>query len=209
MLFLVTEMLVKELVPAPTSNNTMSFIVSKLSENEDKKALVASSIMTFVDHVSGKHIGKHVDPEEIELTDEQLELRAASVLCPSMLSYLDATPKCKALLVKLRSLPHNDDKTPASLVHEYAMRSFMKIEYSMPDELGQGPFNVECILSSTNGETKFAVGKGEARTKKDAKQAAAAGAVEYLLGTVDPKEFMLNGRPRVRFSTSQYYLLAV
>jgi len=41
----------------------------------------------------------------------------------------------------------------------------LQVEYLIPDELGQGPFNVECIVSSTNGETKYAVGTGEVGMK--------------------------------------------
>lgn len=100
-------------------------------------------------------------------------------------------------MVKIRSMPNNDNKTPNAVLHEQVKKMKFKLEYDMPTDLNVGPFTVTCTVTSSNGDIVYAEGTAEASSKKEAKQKASAAAIEMLLVTVNEEEFMTPGRSRV------------
>lgn len=50
------------------------------------------------------------------------KIKEDSVLQPDMSNYLSSFPKCRALLIKIRSTANMENKTPASVINEYAVR---------------------------------------------------------------------------------------
>lgn len=93
---------------------------------------------------------------------------------------------------------HN--KTPLSLLHEYASRNHCEVNYETKAETN-GPFEVTAIIGGAAGgatgpPTKgFGVGRNKAR----AKQMAAADALEKIMEKVPESEFTKPGQSRQRF----------
>lgn len=55
------------------------------------------------------------------------EIRESAILQPDMNSYLDKFPRCRGLMVQIRSTPNNDNKTPAGVLNEYATKLNLEV----------------------------------------------------------------------------------
>ena len=145
--------------------------------------------------------------------EENSEMQSDAVLKPEMQEYLRLFPNCKSLMVKIRMIPNNDNKTPISVINEYAKRTGLNLHYNMPNDMNVGPYYVECKLLSKDRSRVYSDGKGEASTKKEARQIASAHAIESLLMTVREAEFMSSGKSRVKCTyslfTAQSFCLSV
>lgn len=60
---------------------------------------------------------------------EKAEIRESAVLQPDMSSYLDKFPRCRDLMVQIRSTPNNDNKTPAGVLNEYATKLNLEVDW--------------------------------------------------------------------------------
>ena len=140
--------------------------------------------------------------------EENSEMQSDAVLKPEMQQYLSRFPNCKSLMVKIRMIPNNDNKTPISVINEYAKRTGLNLQYNMPNDMNVGPYYVECKLMSNDRSRVYADGRGEASTKKEARQIASADAIENLLKTVKEAEFMSSGKSKVKYIFSLSSLLS-
>uniref|UniRef100_A0A061SHK5 DRBM domain-containing protein n=1 Tax=Tetraselmis sp. GSL018 TaxID=582737 RepID=A0A061SHK5_9CHLO len=114
-------------------------------------------------------------------------------------SYMEGRDKCRKLMKAFRSNPNNANKTPLSVLNEYATRLNLQLTFSEEAESKTGPFNIEARLLTRPAGALYARGSGRGRGKKDARQAAAAAALEILLESVPMSEFLQPGsrfRPR-------------
>ena len=130
--------------------------------------------------------------------DENCEMQSDAVQKPEMQEYLSGFPNCKLLMAKIRMIPHNDNRTPISVINEYAKRTGLNLQYNMPNDMNVGPYYVECKLLSKDPSRVYADGKGEASTMKEARRIASADAIESLLRTTKETEFMSSGKSKVK-----------
>jgi hypothetical protein len=93
---------------------------------------------------------------------------------------------------------HN--KTPLSLLHEYASRNHCEVTYETKSETN-GPFQVVATIGGAAGGTSGppAKGIGTGRNKARAKQMAAADVLEKIMEKVPESEFIKPGQSRQRF----------
>lgn len=83
----------------------------------------------------------------IQVVDDdpgKLKMREAAVLQPDMSSYLDKYPHCRDLMVKIRSMPNNDNKTPAGVLNEYATK--LNLEVGVCGKM----VDHQCLITSIN-----------------------------------------------------------
>ncbi|GMH33953.1 hypothetical protein BSKO_01787 [Bryopsis sp. KO-2023] len=180
--------------------HSLTKIFTAIREQPDRKAFVAGSMKAYMDSVSGKC----KEEEEVEVREDyNAEIREAAVLQPDMNNYLDKFPKCRMLMVKIRTMPNNDNKTPAGVLNEYATKLNLELQYEDSHNAVLGPFISTCKMSSMDGNFLYAEGVGRASKKKDAKQMSAAAALENLLEQVPESDFMQPGKNR--FMRSGYH----
>ncbi|KAK9835246.1 hypothetical protein WJX81_008595 [Elliptochloris bilobata] len=113
----------------------------------------------------------------------------------------------KAVLAQHEGLVHafrlnrnTQNKTPLSIVHEYATRLGLELTYVESAESQLGPFTVKAKLTSVGGGVLYAGGSGRGRGKKDAKQVAAAALLESLLnqGGQTEADFLQPGKAKLQ-----------
>lgn len=97
-----------------------------------------------------------------------------------MAEYLEPYPLCTELMIRMRSFTGNETHTPCSTLHFYADRSRLKVDYECLNAPFHPPYVLRCKVASIETGVEYAVADGKARTKKEAKQIAAAAAIEML-----------------------------
>ena len=70
-------------------------------------------------------------PADDEEDDEKLRERQGSVLLLDMGTYLEMFPKCKSLMLNIRSNAGGENKTPLAVLHEYATRCSLEVNQNM------------------------------------------------------------------------------
>ena len=90
------------------------------------------------------------------------------------------------------------DKTPLSLVYEYAARLSLEVVVKEVDAgtAGMAPFTLEAQLVARYGGQCFAEGTGRGRSKQLARQAAAAALLDALLATVPEEDLLASNKAR-------------
>lgn len=104
------------------------------------------------------------------------------------------------VIEELRKDQKLHNKTPLSLLHEYASRNHCEVNYETKAETN-GPFEVIAIIGGAAGGTTGppTKGFGAGRNKARAKQMAAADALEKIMEKVPEFEFTKPGQSRQRF----------
>lgn len=108
--------------------------------------------------------------------------------------------KVHKVIEELRKDQKLHNKTPLSLLHEYASRNHCEVNYETKAETN-GPFEVIAIIGGAAGGTTGppTKGFGAGRNKARAKQMAAADALEKIMEKVPEFEFTKPGQSRQRF----------
>ena len=108
--------------------------------------------------------------------------------------------KVHRVIEELRKDQKLHNKTPLSLLHEYASRNHCEVNYETKAETN-GPFEVIAIIGGAAGGTTGppTKGFGAGRNKARAKQMAAADALEKIMEKVPEFEFTKPGQSRQRF----------
>lgn len=109
--------------------------------------------------------------------------------------------KVHKVIEGLRKDQKLNNKTPLSLLHEYASRHHCEVHYETEAETN-GPFEVTAVIGASVGGTTTAAptkGFGVGRNKARAKQMAAASALEKILDKVSESELTKPGQSRQRF----------
>lgn len=109
--------------------------------------------------------------------------------------------KVHKVIEGLRKDQKLNNKTPLSLLHEYASRHHCEVHYETEAETN-GPFEVTAVIGGSVGGTTNAAptkGFGVGRNKARAKQMAAASALEKILEKVSESELTKPGQSRQRF----------
>jgi hypothetical protein len=109
--------------------------------------------------------------------------------------------KVHKVIEGLRKDQKLNNKTPLSLLHEYASRHHCEVHYETEAETN-GPFEVTAVIDASVGGTISATptkGFGVGRNKARAKQMAAAGALEKILEKVSKSELIKPGQSKQRF----------
>jgi hypothetical protein len=108
--------------------------------------------------------------------------------------------KVHRVIEELRKDQKLHNKTPLSLLHEYASRNHCEVNYETKAETN-GPFEVIAIIGGAAGGTTGppTKGFGAGRNKARAKQMAAADALEKIMEKVPEFEFTKPGQARQRF----------
>ena len=109
--------------------------------------------------------------------------------------------KVHKVIEGLRKDQKLNNKTPLSLLHEYASRHHCEVHYETEAETN-GPFEVIAVMGGSAGGTMSAApakGFGVGRNKARAKQMAAANALEKILEKVSETELTKPGQSRQRF----------
>eukprot|EP00891_Asterochloris_glomerata_P007855 jgi/Astpho2/7855/Aster-x1463 len=90
-------------------------------------------------------------------------------------------PRTRQMLAGFHANPATSKKTPLAILHEYASKRSLQLTYQEQDKGDADFFLAEANLTS-------------GKSKKDAKQTAAASALEMLLENVPEADFQLPGR---------------
>lgn len=108
--------------------------------------------------------------------------------------------KVHRVIEELRKDQKLHNKTPLSLLHEYASRNHCEVHYDTKAETN-GPFEVTAIIGGASGGTTGppTKGFGAGRNKARAKQMAAADVLEKIMEKVPESEFTKPGQSRHRF----------
>ncbi|KAG0587705.1 hypothetical protein KC19_2G185300 [Ceratodon purpureus] len=108
--------------------------------------------------------------------------------------------KVHRVIEELRKDQKLHNKTPLSLLHEYASRNHCEVNYETKAETN-GPFEVIALIGGAAGGTTGppTKGFGAGRNKARAKQMAAADALEKIMEKVPEFEFTKPGQSRQRF----------
>lgn len=106
--------------------------------------------------------------------------------------------KVHKLIANLRRDERLANKTPLSILHEFASRNRAEVTYETQSDTNLGPFEITAkIRGGINGVPEVsAIGKGRQKTK--AKQTAAAEALEVLMKDVPESEFTKPGQARLK-----------
>ena len=113
---------------------------------------------------------------------------------PDLQDALKAFRKCTALVNVFKGNPATANKTPLAILHEYVNRISVELTYSEESESALGPFVVEAKVTSAGGRDTYALASGRGRSKREAKQLAAAAALEQLLASVPQSDFLVPGK---------------
>lgn len=108
--------------------------------------------------------------------------------------------KVHKVIEGLRKDQKLNNKTPLSLLHEYASRHHCEVHYETEAETN-GPFEVTAVIggSSRGASGTPKKGFGVGRNKARAKQMAAANALEKIMENISESEFTKPGQSRQRF----------
>ncbi|CAL8465762.1 g5298 [Coccomyxa elongata] len=121
---------------------------------------------------------------------EDAASKAAHALREELAQALNPYPRCKHLISLYRTALKVPNKTPLSILHEYATRLNLEMTFSEAAESNGGPFIVEAHVRSVDDEDVFVPGIGKGPSKKMARQLAAAAVLDRLVEQVGVHEIV-------------------
>ncbi|CAK0732396.1 hypothetical protein CVIRNUC_000126 [Coccomyxa viridis] len=117
-------------------------------------------------------------------------------------SMIDDYPSCKRLMEAYRRVYHMPNKTPLSILFEYASR--LNLQLSFEEGLtSNGCFTLTLQLKNERDVCLYRPGVGMAKSKKDAKQLAAAALLEVMLEHVPFQDLLYKSDKQQNFKDIQ------
>mmetsp|Transcript_27120 Transcript_27120/g.76523 ORF Transcript_27120/g.76523 Transcript_27120/m.76523 type:complete len:468 (-) Transcript_27120:372-1775(-) len=167
----------------------LAWLVHMVKEHEDPERAMAAATAAIHGLGDGSQAADKEKAEDAAVSAQAPQTFGPGNFVPDPATYMDAYPACKRLVEEFRSNPSTFNKTPLAILHEYAIRTGLELTHSEEADTILGPFTAESKLAPAGASTVFALGRGRGRSKKDAKQVAAAAMLENLLEKVPSSEF--------------------
>ncbi|CAL5224048.1 g6673 [Coccomyxa viridis] len=117
-------------------------------------------------------------------------------------SVIDEYPLCKRLMEAYRRVYHMPNKTPLSILFEYASRLNLQLSFE-EGQTSQGHFTLTLQLKNDREACLYRPGVGQAKSKKDAKQLAAAALLEVMLDHVPFQDLLYKSEKQQSFKEIQ------